>query len=272
MGETTLEPQIVDLELELTASPDSVWDAISDPAHLSSWFAPQVQQSGASAGAAVSLVWPEGIEWQTHIAFWREKRHVRWQDAEEPQAPQQIVTDFFIQPDDEGCRLRVVQSGFAQTPETDELLEAVAAGWDYYLIHLRHYLTHHFGVPRQMVYARSQFQGGRSEIWRNILDSDTGLVLADAVGLTVGDELNLTFNDRSPLEGVVESIVPERTLGIRLPELNEALLLVEIETGLLDCQCGFWLSLYDWEQPQDFAELLRHKVDSLSLAIEQQEG
>lgn len=272
MGETTLEPDIVDLELALAASPDVVWDAISDPAHLSSWFAPSVQQTGESAGAQISLIWPEEIEWQTQIASWREKRHVRWQDAEEPHTSQQIMTDFFIQPDDDGCRLRLVQSGFAPGPETRELLEAVAAGWNYYLTHLRHYLAHHFGVARQMIYARNQFQGGRSEIWRNILDSDTGLVLADAVGLGVGDELNLTLNDRSPLSGVVESIVPERTLGIRLPELNEGLLLVEIETGLLDCQCGFWLSLYDWEEPDGFAELLRHKVDSLSLAIDQQEG
>lgn len=210
--------------------------------------------------------------WRTNIISWHEERHVRWQDAQEPGSSRQIMTDFFIQPAEDSSRLRLVQSGFAQDAETDELVEAVAAGWDYYLTHLRHYLRYHYGVSRDLVYARTQFTGGRSEIWRDILDSDTGLVLADAIGLQVGDELNLTLNDRSPLNGVVESLVPERTLGIRLPDLNEALLLVEIETGLVDCQCGFWLSLYDWEVEEDFAAMLRQKVDSLSLANEQQQG
>ena len=44
---------------------------------------------------------------------------------------------------------------------------------------------------------------------------------------------------------MIESMVPGRTVALRLARLNNALLLIEIEPGERDSHVGFWLSVYE---------------------------
>lgn len=215
-------------------------------------------------GATATFAWSQSAQWRATITAWREDRHVRWQDDVDPESgDNQLLTEFFLLPVDDHVRLRLVQSGFATDDDLAVMLEGAAAAWSYYLAHLRHYLLHHFGRKRVALSQRRVFEGQRSEVWRSILDADSGLVLADAGGIEVGGELNITFDDRSSLQAEVISLFPERVLGLSLPQLNEAILLIEIEAGLSNCQCSFRLSTYDWDRNDDLEVALQRKVSAL---------
>jgi len=50
----------------------------------------------------------------------------------------------------------------------------------------------------------------------------------------------------------VEILAPGRTLAMRIPELNEALLFIELEPGAKDVSCGIWLSTYDLDSATSY--------------------
>ena len=60
----------------------------------------------------------------------------------------------------------------------------------------------------------------------------------------VGSLLQIQITPEDIVEGLIEVIAPQRTLGIRLPSMNESLLFIEIEPGTKDRSTGFWLSTY----------------------------
>ena len=52
----------------------------------------------------------------------------------------------------------------------------------------------------------------------------------------------MVFGDGKSYEAIVRTYVAGRTVGLEIPGLNRALLLIELEPGKEDSHCGFWLS------------------------------
>jgi len=65
-------------------------------------------------------------------------------------------------------------------------------------------------------------------------------------GLQVGDRVRLAFDGGPTSNGVVELVVPGGGLAIRLPDLTDAVLFIELEGSNPEkFHTGWWLSVYD---------------------------
>ena len=93
-------------QLVIPASPERVWEALTDPEHLEGWF-----------GGVISWELTEGSPLQFHgddgesrhgvVETVRERRHLRFSWWPEGQPEDATEVSYLIEPDDSGARLTV---------------------------------------------------------------------------------------------------------------------------------------------------------------------
>lgn len=144
MSMTTNQPSVVDEDaftvrrtIDIDASPEKVWQAVTDPAHISRWFGTTVLD-GVGAGATGSMSFPgyatiplrvEAIDEPNSISY-------RWNNDDAlGTAPDRLdeasstVFTFTLEPAGDGTRLTVVESGFENTSQPTVNLAEHAKGW-----------------------------------------------------------------------------------------------------------------------------------------------
>lgn len=133
----------VEAELRTSASPDAVWSAWAEPERTAQWF---VDRAAGSAQPGDTLVW-----------LWESFGEVRYR-VEAAEAPRRLVLASAQPPEvlevtirREGGQtvLRVVNSGFLDAPEYDDVVAGVRSGWTLALAVLREYLERAFGRPKR---------------------------------------------------------------------------------------------------------------------------
>lgn len=149
-------------EVELRASPDAVWRALTDAREIERWFALEARVD-PGVGGTVFLSWKNEYEGSSEILVWNPPFHlrVRWVEGAE-------VTDYFLEPSGDRTLLRVVSS-FPLDPEWDEWVEGTRRGWRFMLASLRLYLEDHAGADRQVVYLRRRVSLSAEDLWGRLL-------------------------------------------------------------------------------------------------------
>jgi uncharacterized protein YndB with AHSA1/START domain len=220
----------VDISTEIAAPADAVWAALKQADLIARWF------SAAAEGHddVIRFSWGPDMAWESHVVDLGTNRHLRWDNPDMP-----IVVDWHLETKGGHTIVRLVQSGLKSGAEWDDEFEAYHAGWRYFLFNLKHYLERHRGVPRGMAWTRRPTQMSRPSVWDRVI----GQVQTDGV-----------------MRGAViqESKAPH-VFSARLPELNDALLFVELEGKAL----GVYLSTYGL--PTDRVQQLQRWVDDLTL-------
>ncbi len=61
----------------------------------------------------------------------------------------------------------------------------------------------------------------------------------------VGDSIEVRLKEPAKVRAMVELAVESKGLGLRIPELTDALLFVELEGKGDKFHVGYWLSVYD---------------------------
>src|SRR5918997_2770963 len=140
----------IERETVINAPVERVWELITEPEHVGRWF--------GDAGAAIDLR-PGGemeIRWSDHgtnrgrvVAVEPHTRFsYRWAPfadpgGEEPVEGNSTVVEFTLQPDGDGTRLRVVESGFASlatsAEQRAENVNGNTQGWEHETGELREY-------------------------------------------------------------------------------------------------------------------------------------
>jgi uncharacterized protein YndB with AHSA1/START domain len=130
----------IEREVYIEASVERVWSVVTEPAHVGVWFGNgepaevELRPGGRIAfdhgahGKLPAIV--ERVEVQRLFSF-------RWAAEEagggEPTSANSTLVEFTLEPEGEGTRLYVVESGFAQVIAEPGLIEgrykANAAGW-----------------------------------------------------------------------------------------------------------------------------------------------
>lgn len=135
----------IERELVLPAPPEQVWEALTDPGHVSKWFGVEAEID-LRPGGTVVFGWPE------HGRFHGVVEDVsppslfsyRWcLDLDTPvDAGPTTKVQFILEPAPEGTRLKLVESGFAALPEgvRDRHLAENTTGWEEELGELAQYL------------------------------------------------------------------------------------------------------------------------------------
>jgi len=269
MNESKKTPPVLELSITTDASADEVWQAISDPIRLASWF-PLKSSGDQHQGGKVLLSWGEDCEWETHITQWQPGQHLQWMDVlPDAENPDQVlpVVDFHIETQAGKTVLRLVQSGFDPDSNWENYYDGTRRGWLYFLDLLSLYLEHHFDRKRQMVWRHEKFGLDRDVLWQRIVNA-LGLTVegvADAQREAVQPEVALPEQPNY----VAELRIHEApyVLGLRLTELAESNLFVELEPGDGAPTCGIWLSTYALTADQ--RQSLEQSLDQVCKAIRQ---
>lgn len=223
------------MEIEIGAPPEAVWKALTEGEELSRWFPPEARVT-PGVGGKVFLSWGPGCEGEGPIHLWEPGRRFGWQEKGE----QTIAVEWEIEATAGGTRVRLVQSGFGDEDTWDDYIDALERGWAYFLHNLGHYLEHHRGKPRHMVSQRVKREGSQAETWQRLM-GEHGLGLSTARG--GGAPCTLRLGEASYEARVVIEREPW-TFAATVPELDDALLFVEMEFGGPSWHCGIWLSTY----------------------------
>ena len=232
---------VVQVEVRVDAPVDAVWAAVTDPEEIRRWFPLDARGDGATVGGVVEVTWGDDAWWGLRVAEAQPGRHLRLHDAEPPAEGQPLLfVDIHLSGEVGGTVVRLVHSGFGPEDTWDAYLDGLDAGWGYFLRNLKVYLERHHGVPRVMAWARSPVKGSRADIWEALL----GVYGVDPAGLGPGADACTVTLDGIAHPGRVEVAVPGRTFGVRLPDLDHALLFLEIESEGEEGRVGNWLSTY----------------------------
>jgi uncharacterized protein YndB with AHSA1/START domain len=154
------EPRRFEMKIDLDATPEEVWRALTDPVELCRWFPLQADvQPGV--GGEVRWAWNERFVWTNRIETWNPGRQLRLLQSESlpfdlegrPLAegavpPARIAIEMELEARAGGCRLRLVHSGFGAGAAWDDELDSISHGWQAELRSLRHYLSRHRGRDR----------------------------------------------------------------------------------------------------------------------------
>lgn len=148
----------VQVEVEVSGTPEEVWRAIATGPGISSWFVP-TRSEERKGGQVVSTFGP-GMDCPATITLWQPlERFVAESEMGPPGSPK-VATEWSVEARAGGkCVVRVVHSLFASTDDWDNQLDGLEQGWPTYFRILRRYLENFKG----MACSAMQFVGFSTE-------------------------------------------------------------------------------------------------------------
>jgi uncharacterized protein YndB with AHSA1/START domain len=141
-----MEHGSIEREIYVEASPDVVFDVVSQPAHMREWWSVEADHE-PEPGAVGELVWGE----RTHV------EHLLVVEVDRPRlfsfrwvfpdgdvtGPRSLLVTFELKPSGDGTTLRVTESGFREMGWETAVLEAAyqdhVNGWDEFVPRLGAY-------------------------------------------------------------------------------------------------------------------------------------
>lgn len=242
----------LELHVDIDAPLEAAWKAITEGPGLANWFAPVGEVSAPGKGAIVKTGWSPEATMAVTVTAWEPMTHVRWLDESGWSGPGTSLTvDYHLTTENGKTRVRLVQSGFGESEAWDDIFDGTETGWRYFLFNLRVYLERHAGRVRHMISERLEVKGGRRRFWSHLLSGAAGLFVGGSAAVKVGDRVELRLTDAGTVRAVVELVVEGHALGLRISELADALLFVELEGKDEAFTVGYWLSVYDAAKARD---------------------
>lgn len=256
----------IETAIEIAASPRDVWGALTQAGELARWF-PLEARVTPGPGGTIWLSWGEGSwEGEIRIDVWEPERRLRARDPGPPPpsggTPMPLVLDMTLEGRRGSTLLRLVQSGFRSSADWErEMFEDVERGWQFELRSLRLYLERHRGRDRHVAWPRITHRLTRAEAWRRVL-GERALVREGTLPLGEGAPFAILASTGDRFEGVVELVREPQILALRVTNLADALLRVEL--------CGnevwFWLSRWG-DAAQETGAFERRWREQLELAL-----
>jgi len=257
----------IDLTIDIDATLEEVWQALTTGEGIARWFAPLAAVTPGEGGS-VSVGWDPKEMWETPITVWEPLRRMQTV-SEMPSKDGRMVRlaiDYYVEAHGGRVRVRLVHSGFDDSGSWDDYIDGLDAGWTFFLFNLKHALERHRGVDRRQLFARFRTTAREGE--DHPVFGAKGLRVRPPIGgLRPGDACRLSLGgpDVDTVDATVAVRHAPRTIAFVVPAWNDALLFVERE-GLKEAhQLGVWLSLYG--VPETTAAPLRQGLAALESAL-----
>ena len=230
------ERRSIQLEVEVSGSPDEVWRAIATGAGISSWYVPHTVEERAGGAASASFGPEPEMQIEGRVAAWDPPRRVGFDGGEGVEG---LAFEWTIEARDDGtCIVRLVNSGFDSGKEWDALYDGMSEGWQLFLLNLRLHMEHFRGRSATASLPTAMWSGTRDEVWT---------ALADALGIppepAVGERIEVAAPDAPPLAGTVTDVARCRVaLLLDQPTPGTAFVAVEGDSGAVTV--SIWCYLY----------------------------
>jgi uncharacterized protein YndB with AHSA1/START domain len=256
--------RVVDLTIDIDATLDEVWQALTTGEGIARWFAPYAAVT-PGVGGSVSVGWDPKEMWDAPITVWEPLR--RMQTVSEMPSKDggvvRLAVDYYVEAQGGRVRVRLVHSGFDDSESWDGYIDGLDAGWTYFLFNLKHALERHRGVARQQLSARFRTTARDGE--EHPIYGAKGLrVRPPVAGLRPGDACHLSLGG-ADVAATIAVRHAARTIAFLVPAWNDALLFVEREGMKETHQLGVWLSLYG--VPETTAAPLRQGLADIQSAL-----
>lgn len=219
------------MSLDLDATPDQVWRALTEAEEIVRWFSPRAQVA-PGVGGTMSWSWGHGEDWITRIDGWEPGRLLRLvqEDARPYDAkgdqlppgevePARIAVEFTLETAQGKTRLRLVHSGFGVGAAWDAEVDGISEGWQAELRSLRHYLRRHLGRSRKSARGLVNTSLPRDGAWRRLTGAGGYQVSPASPG--EGERYEVVTPGGKRYSGAVELNLPGRTLAGTVSELEE---------------------------------------------------
>ena len=207
-------------EIEIDASPEAVWKAISNGDEMSRWYAEEARGE-PRAGGEHWVSWGEGQEVGNQNLTWEPGRRltVGKPGHETATGWKAIVVDFQIETRGGRTLLKLVQSGLPAGPDWDSMDEGTEVGWEMFLHALKFYLEHHAGKPRRTILRYWSSPRSVAETWSGLC----ALLGVDAAALQAGARYTATTAGGDAIAGQVLALEPGHLLVATVEQLGDAL-------------------------------------------------
>ena len=154
----------VQLDVELPATPEQVWQAIATGPGISSWFVP-TEVEEREGGRIVFHLGP-GMDSAGHVTVWDPPRCFAYEEREWAPGAPPVATELTIEARSGGtCVMRLVHSLFASDDDWDNQLESFEAGWPPFFEVLRLVLRHFPGQPCSTIRLTQPTSTTEREAW-----------------------------------------------------------------------------------------------------------
>lgn len=250
------EKRSLEVEREVTATPDEVWEALTTSEGLRRWF-PLDARVVAGAAGSVWLSWGPGCEGEAPIHIWEAGKRFGWTESygnDDEGRPVEVAVDFYIEGREGSTVLRLVQSGLSAEADWDEMYDALHDGWSYFLFNLAFSFEHHRGEPRRLAWKRAPTALPRDEIWNRLTRAS----------LIVDGDTDTGVHIDHPRPTRVVSARKGYHFAATLPDMDQSVFFVELEGKTT----GFWLSTYGGDEARtaelqaSLDERIREALDS----------
>jgi uncharacterized protein YndB with AHSA1/START domain len=221
-------------EVEVTASPEEVWQAIATGPGNAAWMFP-AEIDGRVGGTMVMHRGPYGGDAAATVTAWEPPRRFAYEESVEgPEGPakQPWATEFLVEARGGGtCVVRVVSGFFRDGEGWEEMVEGAGEGMQFLLTILRAYLRHFAGRYAGQPTAGLDVTGSTGDVVAERSKVSAALMEAFGLtGLTAGDGYRGP-GDAPPLAGIVEA-AGEHGMLLRSSEPGPGL--VEVSTFSMD--------------------------------------
>jgi uncharacterized protein YndB with AHSA1/START domain len=220
-----------EMALEIAASPEDVWRALTEARELVRWF-PLDARVTPGVGGTMLWNWGDGWDWESRIEAWEPGRRLRLvQDDARPAdaegkpiapgetGPARIAMEFTLETHQGKTRLRLVHSGFGEGAAWDNELEGITEGWQAELRSLRFYLERHRGRDRYPGRAWLTTAVPREAAWDRLTGPDGFRI--DPANPREGDAYSVTTPGGEHFSGMVQLHLPGQTLAGTVAELDD---------------------------------------------------
>ena len=153
-----------EFEIEIGATPEELWQAMTEAEGIQRWFAPEARVTPGEGGK-VTLSWGPGMEGTAPIHRWEPPRRFGWTEGEK-------LVEVEIEAVEGGrTRLRLVQSGFGIDARFDDEYDSTHGGWLCFLALLRYGAEQFRGRPMRQVHQMRMLSQTREEGFAQLLAS-----------------------------------------------------------------------------------------------------
>lgn len=217
----------IELSVELDATPEEVFRAITEGPEVAKWLAPEARLTPPEPGkkGSIWISWGEGMAADHELDVYEAPKRLRHPSGKNGETKAPLYADWSIEAREGGkTTLRLVHSGFSTSADWDEEYDSHARGWTLMLQNLKHYFARHPKEPAVHLPFFSSVESPRASIWKTLLAK-----MGFSATPRAGDTFRCTTANGQVLTGVVDLVTDTRDLALVVREYDDALLRFTLE-------------------------------------------